>query len=290
MHDINTALAAARSHRLPLQRRLEAEAIAIMQEVVAEFKTQPIRSPVPSNQTPPPSNDIVAKMEAACVSKTQSRFIDTDEARPEHEQYTRNMTTGASNAELAVILIDARKGLPVHTKPHSFICSLLCIRHVVVAVNKIDLVDYSKDGFDRIVTFDGDAESAETGDAVTLRLADEIDVACGDVLVGATPPPEGANQFAAHFIWMDHDPLMLGRTYLVRTGTKTVAASITAIKYKIDVDTREHVAAYTLGLNDIAFCNVSVASPVVFNVMQKTPRPAPSSSSTATRTARLSPT
>src|SRR3954467_985073 len=70
---------------------------------------------------------------------------------PGHEQYTRNMATGASNAQLAVILIDARKGVLVQTKRHSFICSLLGVRHVVVAVNKIDLVDYSQEVFDRIV-------------------------------------------------------------------------------------------------------------------------------------------
>src|ERR1700709_2490374 len=70
---------------------------------------------------------------------------------PGHEQYTRNMATGASNAHLAIILVDARKGLLVQTKRHSFICSLLGIRHVVVAVNKIDLVDYRKEVFDRIV-------------------------------------------------------------------------------------------------------------------------------------------
>jgi bifunctional enzyme CysN/CysC len=292
---------------------------------------------------------------------------------PGHEQYTRNMATGGSNAQLAVILIDARKGVLVQTKRHSFICSLLGIRHVVVAVNKIDLVGFSKDIFDRIVgdymafaaqlgftstvpvpisarlgdnvtelsgntpwyrgpallehlervaveddigdkpfrfpvqwvnrpnldfrgyagtvasgrirrgdaiisaasgqatrldrivTFDGDAESAEAGEAVTLTLAGEIDIGRGDVLVSATAPPEVADQFAAHVIWMDHDPLMPGRSYLVRVGTKTVPASITSIKYKIDVNTREHVAANTLGLNDIAFCNVSVASPVVFD-------------------------
>src|SRR5271155_549081 len=76
-------------------------------------------------------------------------FIAAD--TPGHEQFTRNMATGASNAELAVILVDARKGILVQTKRHSFICSLLGIRHVVVAVNKIDLVDYSKEVFDRIV-------------------------------------------------------------------------------------------------------------------------------------------
>src|SRR6516165_9118860 len=70
---------------------------------------------------------------------------------PGHEQYTRNMATGASNADLAVLLIDARKGVLMQTRRHSLICSLLGIRHIVLVVNKIDLIDYDKDTFDRII-------------------------------------------------------------------------------------------------------------------------------------------
>src|SRR5580704_15138881 len=292
---------------------------------------------------------------------------------PGHEQYTRNMATGASNAELAVILIDARKGVLVQTRRHAFICSLLGIRHAVLAVNKIDLVGYAKETFDRlvgdfasfasqlgftaimpipisarfgdnvtglsgntpwyrgptllqhlettevegeveakpfrfpvqwvnrpnldfrgyagtvasghvsrgdlvvvaasgqgtrverIVTYDGDAERAEAGEAVTLTLADEVDLGRGDVLSDAAARPQVADQFAAHVIWMDQEPLIPGRSYLVRVGTKTVPASITTIKHKIDVNTREHIATLTLGLNNIAFCNISTASPVAFD-------------------------
>jgi bifunctional enzyme CysN/CysC len=292
---------------------------------------------------------------------------------PGHEQYTRNMATGASNAQLAVILIDARKGVLVQTKRHSFICSLLGVRHVVIAVNKIDLVDYQKETFDRIVadymafsaqlgftsimpiplsarfgdniighstntpwyrgptllqhletidvqsdvlekpfrfqvqwvnrpnldfrgyagtvasgrigkgdsvvvaasgqatrverivTYDGDLESAEAGDAVTITLADQLDVARGDILVQPTARPEVSDQFAAHIIWMNDDQLMPGRSYLLRIGTKTVPATITTIKYKIDVNTWDHLAAPTLGLNDIAFCNISTDTPVAFD-------------------------
>jgi bifunctional enzyme CysN/CysC len=292
---------------------------------------------------------------------------------PGHEQFTRNMATGASNAQLAVILIDARKGVLVQTRRHSFICSLLGIRHVVVAVNKIDLIDFNKDAFDRIVedytsfaaelgfasvvpipisarfgdnvtkvsdntpwyrgpllldylegvdiqsdaletpfrfqvqlvnrpnqdfrgyagtvasgqirrgdavvvansglssrvqdivTYDGSIEAAEGGDAVTLTLTDELDIARGDVLVAPTARPEVSEQFAAHIIWMDQQPLFHGRSYLIRIGTKTVPASITNIKYKIDVNTREHLAAQTLGLNDIGFCNLATAMPVAFD-------------------------
>ncbi|HEV2154827.1 sulfate adenylyltransferase subunit CysN [Bradyrhizobium sp.] len=293
---------------------------------------------------------------------------------PGHEQYTRNMATGASTAQLAIILIDARKGVLVQTKRHSFICSLLGIKHVVVAVNKIDLVDYKKDVFDRIVgdyvafatglgftsivpipmsarygdniiersgntewyhgpclldylesidvasettglpfrfpvqwvnrpnldfrgftgtvasgsispgdeivvsasghksrvkeivTYDGQWPKAEAGDAVTITLQDEIDIVRGDVLAKPTERPDVADQFAAHLIWMDQDPLVPARNYIVRIGTQTItSASVTAIKYRIDVNTREHLAATTLGLNEIAFCNFAMALPVAFD-------------------------
>ena len=292
---------------------------------------------------------------------------------PGHEQYTRNMATGASNAQLAVILIDARKGVLVQTKRHSFICSLLGVRHVVVAVNKIDLVDYSQEVFDRIVgdytsfasqlgftsvmpiplsarfgenvversakmpwykgpsiieyleradvqsddvgkpfrfqvqwvnrpnldfrgyagtvasgrinkgddivvaasgrqtrvdqivTYDGALEYAEAGDAVTITLADEVDIARGDILVEPKARPEVSDQFAAHIIWMNDEPLLPGRSYFIRIGTKTVPATITTIKHKIDVNTQEHLAATTLHLNDIAVCNISTSVPVAFD-------------------------
>ncbi|WP_061847640.1 sulfate adenylyltransferase subunit CysN [Bradyrhizobium sp. DOA1] len=297
---------------------------------------------------------------------------------PGHEQYTRNMATGASTA---VVLIDARKGVLVQTRRHSFICSLLGIRHVVVAVNKIDLVDYSQEIFDRIVkgytsfaagldfasmtfvpisarygdnviersrrtgwyqgpclldhlesinissgaaklpfrfpvqwvnrpnldfrgyagtvasgritagegvviaatgqktriarivTFDGDIASAEAGDAITLTLADELDIGRGDVLTRPTEHAEVADQFAAHLIWMDQEQLVPGRSYALRIGTQSVpSASVTAIKYLIDVNTREHLAASTLKLNEIAFCNFSTILPVVFDPYQTNQR------------------
>lgn len=293
---------------------------------------------------------------------------------PGHEQYTRNMATGASTAQLAIILIDARKGVLVQTKRHSFICSLLGIKHIVVAVNKIDLVDYKKDVFDRIVgdyvafatglgfssivpvpmsarygdniiersgntdwyhgpclldylesidvasettglpfrfpvqwvnrpnldfrgftgtvasgsispgdeivvsasghtsrikeivTYDGELSKAEAGDAVTITLQDEIDIIRGDILAKPSERPEVADQFAAHLIWMDQDPLVPARNYVVRIGTQTItSASVTAIKYRIDVNTREHLAATTLGLNEIAFCNFATALPVALD-------------------------
>jgi len=292
---------------------------------------------------------------------------------PGHEQYTRNMATGASNAELAIILVDARKGLLVQTKRHSFICSLLGIRHVVLAINKIDLVDFSEGVFDRIVgeyqsfaaglgfrsitpipisarhgdnviaasprtpwyrappllatlesvdieaeltgkpfrfpvqwvnrpnldfrgfagtvasgrisrgdpimvassgqrttisgiiSYDGPLATAEAGDAITLTLADEVDISRGDLLTTPAERPEVADQFAAHVIWMDGEPLVPGRSYLIRIGTRTLPATITTLKYRIDVNTRDHLAATTFGLNEIGVCNVSTSAPVAFD-------------------------
>jgi bifunctional enzyme CysN/CysC len=292
---------------------------------------------------------------------------------PGHEQFTRNMATGASGAELAIILIDARKGVLVQTRRHSIICSLLGIRRVVVAVNKIDLINFSEETFNRIntdyqafaadlgfasivpipmsarfgdnvtvrsnntpwyrgpsllqylesvdidsenldkpfrfpvqwvnrpnldfrgyagtvasgqirvgeaiveatsgrssrvqqiVTYDGLAASAEAGDAVTITLADELNIGRGDVLVSAKARPEVSDQFAANIIWMSDKPLYPGRSYLARIGTKTTPMTVTSIKYKVDVNTRQHIAASTLALNDIAVCNLSTAVPVAFD-------------------------
>jgi bifunctional enzyme CysN/CysC len=308
-------------------------------------------------------------------STPKRSFIVAD--TPGHEQYTRNMATGASKADLAVLLIDARKGVLLQTRRHSLICSLLGLRHVVIAVNKIDLVAYQADVFERIVTeyrafaselgfssivaipvsarygdnvttpsdhtpwyqgppllgyletidsdretsekpfrfpvqwvnrstpdfrgyagtvvsghikagdpvtvaasgqssrvkdlltYEGPQPSAEAGDAITLTLADEIDVARGDLLVGPISGPEVSDQFAAHIIWMSDQALIPGRSYLARIGTKTTPITVTGIKYKIDVNTREHLATHTLGLNDIAFCNVATAAPVAFDPYQQ---------------------
>ena len=304
-------------------------------------------------------------------STPRRSFIVAD--TPGHEQFTRCMATGASTADLAIVLIDARKGFLVQTGRHSLICSLLGIRDLVIAVNKIDLVDFSSDAFerivedytafaaklgfssivpipisarfgdnvikssyqtpwyrgpclldhletvdvhrdtvaapfrfpvqlvsrpdqdfrgyagtvasgaiqrgdevvvansgissrvDRIVTYDGALEAARTGDAVTITLTDEIDIGRGDVLVAPAARPEVSEQFAAHILWMDQKPLFQGRGYLLRIGTKTVPASITAIKYKVDVNTNDHLAAQELALNDIGFCNISTTSPVAFD-------------------------
>jgi bifunctional enzyme CysN/CysC len=304
-------------------------------------------------------------------STPRRSFIVAD--TPGHEQYTRNMATGASNSDAAVILIDARKGVLTQTRRHSYICSLLGIRHVAVAVNKIDLVDFSGERFHhimgdyfgfaqalgfasitpiplsarygenvtsrsdrmrwydgptlleylesvevdqalaqkpfrfpvqwvnrpnldfrgfsgtvasgkigagdkitvaasgkeslvtRIVTADGDLPEAKAGDAVTLTLADEIDVARGDVLSKPDTRPEVVDQFAAHVLWMSDEAMLPGRSYLLRIGTKYVPARITSLKHKVDVNTLEHIAGKTLGLNEIGLCNIATATPVAFD-------------------------
>jgi bifunctional enzyme CysN/CysC len=299
---------------------------------------------------------------------------------PGHEQYTRNMATGASNAELAVLLVDARKGIVAQTRRHSIICSLLKLTHVVVAINKIDLVGYREDVFRQIaddfaafgaqlgfrsittipisarfgdnvtvrsanipwyrgptfldhletvdigsegaqrpfrfpvqwvnrpnhdfrgyagtvasgsiavgdavvvagsgrksrikelLTYEGALASAQSGDAITITLADEIDVARGDLVAAAASPPEVSDQFAAHLIWMGDEPLVPGRSYLSRIGPMTVPIAVTAIKYKIDVGTQQHLAASTLLLNDIAFCNFATDAPVCFDTYEQNHR------------------
>lgn len=311
-------------------------------------------------------------------STPRRSFIVAD--TPGHEQYTRNMATGASTAHLAIILIDARKGVLVQTRRHALICSLLGVRRIVLGVNKIDLVDFDKGIFDRIVeefkafaadlqfiavvaipisarfgdnivalssrtawyrgpalldyietvdvelelpgkpfrfsvqwvnranldfrgyagsvnsgsigvgdpivvagsgkgsvvkqivTYDGPLSTARTGDAVTIVLENEIDIARGDLLVSPDARPEVSNQFAAHLIWMSENHLVPGRSYLMRIGTQMVPVSVTSIKHKIDVNTREHIAAQTLGLNDIGFCNLSTGLPVAFDTYEQNRR------------------
>jgi bifunctional enzyme CysN/CysC len=292
---------------------------------------------------------------------------------PGHEQYTRNMATGASNVDLAVILVDARKGVLPQTRRHLHICALLGIRHFVLAVNKIDLVGYDRDIFERIagefadfcsrldlrsivsipvcardgdnvtkpsantpwfqgptlvahlesvdveadatskplrfpvqrvsrsgadfrgiagtvasgrvhrdadvvvlpagtrariariVTADGDRNDAGPGEAVTLTLAQEIDVGRGDLIAAADRRPEVSDQFAVHLLCVADTPLLPGRTYLMRIGTRWVPASVTAIKHKVDVNTLDHLAARTLAVNEIAVCNLTTATPVAFD-------------------------
>ncbi len=298
------------------------------------------------------------------------KFIVAD--TPGHEQYTRNMATGASTADLAVILIDARKGVLTQTRRHSFIVSLLGIREVVLAVNKMDLVGYDRSVFqrieadyrqfagnlaferilcipisalkgdnvvesgsqmpwyqgptllrhletveigedrlaspfrmpvqlvsrpnqqfrgfagtlvagalrpgdavkvmpsgrtsrvDRIVTIDRDLPEAVAGQAVTVTLADEIDVSRGDVLCAPDAALMVADQFEAHVLWMDASPMLPGRPYVIKLGGKAIGGALEHPKYKINVNTLEHTAAKTLELNEIGVCNLDLGQPVPF--------------------------
>jgi bifunctional enzyme CysN/CysC len=124
-----------------------------------------------------------------------------------------------------------------------------------------------------LLTYDGPQPSAQAGDAITITLVDNIDIARGDLLVSPDVRPEVTGQFAAHLIWMSDEALMPGRSYLARIGTRTTPVTITGIKHKIDANTREHPATHTLGLNDIAMCNLATDVRVAFDSYAEIARP-----------------
>lgn len=299
------------------------------------------------------------------------KFIVAD--TPGHAQYTRNMVTGASTADLAVILIDARNGVQTQTRRHSYLASLVGIRHVVLAVNKMDLVSYRQGVFDRIVaqyrelarglglasfvaipmsardgdnvarasshmawyagptlmehldrvevdnerdglpfrmpvqwvnrpnasfrgfagtlasgrirrgdvvrvmpgsaqsrvarivTHDGDLDEAVAGQSVTLTLADEVDISRGDVLCAADALPDATDQVEASIVWMAEGAMMPGRPYWAKIGNRQVVATVTDVKYAVNVDTFDRVAAETLDLNGIGVCTVRFDQPVALD-------------------------
>jgi bifunctional enzyme CysN/CysC len=117
----------------------------------------------------------------------------------------------------------------------------------------------------RIITFDGDLDTALPGDAVTLTLASEIDVTRGDLLVHPDSRPECVDQVAAHVLWMSEDDMLPGRSYLMRVGTAETPASITTLKHKIDVNTLENGSGRTLALNEIGYCNIATARSIAFD-------------------------
>ena len=303
-------------------------------------------------------------------STPRRRFIVAD--TPGHEQYTRNMATGASTADLAVILVDATKGVLRQTYRHSAIIALMGIRQVVLAVNKMDLVDYQEGRFDeivaayaamaerlglaavtaipvsallgdnvirpsaampwyrgstllhhlehvsarprearpfrlavqwinsdgagfrgcagtvlggsvqpgdeiivlpsgvrshidRIVTYEGDLARAVAGQAVTLTLAEAIDVARGDLIADANRPPHMTDQFASHLIWMHEAPMLPGRPYLMRLGTTTLTAAVSELKHQLDISTGLRKAAKQLAMNEIGFANLALDRAVPFD-------------------------
>ncbi len=320
-----------------------------------------------------------AEREQGITIDVAYRFFATDKRRfivadtPGHEQYTRNMATGASTADLAVLLVDARKGVVTQTRRHAFIVGLLGIRQVVLAVNKMDLVAFREDVFrpiaeefhalaahigienvycvpvsallgdnvttrssrmpwydgrallailedapaaealeeqpmrfpvqwvnrpnrdfrgfagtlaagrlkkgedvvvlpsgqrsrvKSIVTFDGELAEAVAGQAITVTLADEIDISRGDMLVHPATRAEVADQFEAHLVWMAEEPLLPGRPYLLKSAAGWANATVTRLKYAINVNSAEHVAAKTLAMNDIGVANLALDRAIAFD-------------------------
>ena len=325
---------------------------------------------------------LAAEREQGITIDVAYRFFSTEKRKfivadtPGHEQYTRNMVTGASTADLAVILIDARRGVLTQTRRHSYLASLVGIRNIVLAINKMDLVNYSRDVFNRIlgdymnfasglglenivaipisalagdnitgksgntawymgptllghletvetraadrgaafrmpvqwvnrpnqdfrgfsgliaagnvkpgdvvrvmpsgresrvarVFLDGDMPFATAGQSVTVSLEDEIDCSRGDVLTGVDDPIEVSDQFETAVVWMNETPMLPGRSYLLKIGAKTVVASVTALKHKVNVNTLEQVASKQLAMNEIGLCNLSLSQPVAFDPYAK---------------------
>jgi bifunctional enzyme CysN/CysC len=319
-----------------------------------------------------------AEREQGITIDVAYRFFDTERRKyiiadtPGHEQYTRNMATGASTADLAIILVDAERGVQVQTRRHSFIVALMGIRHVIVAVNKMDLVGFDRLVFETIrgqceallgrlgvpdvrcvpvsaltgdnvvrgsdamgwydgeplleildtvdikseqfadlrlpvqyvnrpnasfrgyagtieagavevgdaimalpsrrtsrvksiVTYDGNQPDAAVGEAVTVTLEDELDISRGDILVHSDRAPSVADRFDAHVIWMADAPLLPGKQYEIKIGTRNVFGTIERIHHRSDVNDMSTHAAEELQLNEIGFCRIAVKEPVVFD-------------------------
>lgn len=304
-------------------------------------------------------------------STARRKFIIAD--TPGHEQYTRNMATGASTSDLAILLVDARKGVLPQTRRHAYIAALLGIPRVVAAINKMDLVGYDEGAFRklsrdfgelaervglysvttipisalegdnvverstrmpwytgpallehlesvelaredaapavafrmpvqrilrpdqnfrglagqiaagtirrgdrvvvlpsgqtssvaRIVTFDGDLDEAAAPLSVTLTLRDELDVSRGDLLAAASAPPAVGTRFAASVVWLQSQPLVIGRRYLLKHASHMVPARVRAIEYRINIETLEPEPAAALDLNGIGQIELETDQPLV---------------------------
>jgi len=337
---------------------------------------------------------LAAEREQGITIDVAYRFFSTDQRKfivadtPGHEQYTRNMVTGASTADLAIVLVDAQRGILTQTKRHTYLVSLMGIRHIALAVNKMDLVNYDKSVYEgivnsyqdfakqlqsqhhfvggalsitsipisalagdnitstsphtgwysgptlidyletvpleqgralkrpfrmpvqwvnhphqqfrgfsgtivsgdiipgeeiciqpsgktttvkSIVTKDGLLERAIAGQAITLTLSEEVDVSRGDVLTKSKLPATLADQFEAHIVWMREEPLFPGRSYLLKLSTQTVNATISKIKYQVNINTLEKLAADKLELNAVAKCNIATDKPLVFDAFEDNP-------------------
>jgi sulfate adenylyltransferase subunit 1 len=308
------------------------------------------------------------------------RYFSTDKRKfiiadtPGHEQYTRNMATGASTADLAIILIDARYGIVTQTRRHSYIVRLLGIRNVVVAINKMDLVDFDRNVFDKIdaeyrafaeelgikgiysvplsaldgdnvvtksersawyqgmtllehleevplasasvdaqfrmvvqyvnrpnlnfrgfsgtvasgtirvgdsittypsqkvatvkeiVTYDGNLESASSGDAITLTLNEEIDISRGNVLIKENETILSSDAIVANLVWMDEEKFLPEKNYLFKRSSTVTTVYADRIDYRVDVNTQVKHEASSLGLNDIGSVRLVLSEPIAFDV------------------------
>ncbi|MGH6855920.1 MAG: adenylyl-sulfate kinase, partial [Aestuariivirga sp.] len=117
---------------------------------------------------------------------------------------------------------------------------------------------------DRVVTFDGDLAAGAAGQSLTITLKDEVDVSRGDVICTGNDPVEVSDQFEGDILWMGDEPMLPGRSYIVKAGTSQVPGTIEALKYKVNVNTMEHVAAKSLTLNEIGICNLELDRPIAF--------------------------
>jgi len=323
---------------------------------------------------------LAAEREQGITIDVAYRFFSTENRKfivadtPGHEQYTRNMVTGASTADAAIVMIDGRKGMLPQTCRHSFIAHLLGIEHLLIAVNKMDLVNYDQSIFNsicqqyqdfakrldiknviylpisafkgdnitslspkmpwyqgptlmqylesvpvqsktnqtkplripiqwvnrpnldfrgftgtiasgalkvgdqiqvqpsgkhsniaQIIATEGECQEAVAGQAITFTLTDEIDISRGDVITHSDAPAEVADQFEATIIWMHEEPLLPGRQYWLKIGAQTVTATVTSIKYEVNINTLEHLAANHLNLNSITHCNLNLDRPIPFD-------------------------
>jgi bifunctional enzyme CysN/CysC len=311
-------------------------------------------------------------------SSSRRAFIVAD--TPGHESYTRNTASGASNADLAIILVDARRGLLPQTRRHAVIAHMVGVRHIVLAVNKLDLTNWDRSVFEaivkdfrsfaralnfgsmiaiplsaltgdnvcststntpwytgpsllehletmdvesdhsamplrilvqavlrpdrdsrlyagiiasgtlhqgdaiqvtpsgvsgkisRIVVAGEDRDRASAGESIAVGLDRHIDVTRGDTLVLPDRRPQVTDQFEAHLIWMSDQPLLPGREYMLKFGVRSVSASVTAVKHRVDVETLRREVAHTLALNEIGICDIATSVPVALDTFTEIPQ------------------
>jgi bifunctional enzyme CysN/CysC len=320
------------------------------------------------------TNDGTLYVAAHPFTTSRRRFVALD--APGQVPLTRNMVAAASTADVAVLVVDAFEGPTSQTRRHAYLASLMGIEHILLAINKMDLVSYNSQAFRRateafelfadplgfktisaiplcalhgdnftqrsshtpwysgptllayletvnctavntgdfafpiqwinrsdtgfigysgsvaqgkikvgdairvtgsgetadvadIVTFDGSLAVAQAGQAVTLKLNREIAASRGDLLSLASAPIDTTDQFEAMLVWLDEDPGLIGRNYSIKLTTQWATASLTNIKFRVNVNSHAHEAAKKLELNDIAVCNIAIDRPLAYNSFQK---------------------